>query len=109
MKHATPLAATTIGILAGTLVYATFTGSFLREGGQLLAMPWGQATLVDLYVGIALFVGWVAHRERSTWRTAAWSLAFVLTGNLATCIYVLRAASTSLGDSRKFWHGQAAA
>ena len=46
-----------LGFLAmtGILVYGFTVGDFLGEGRQLLAMPWGVVSLVDLYVGFTLF------------------------------------------------------
>ena len=46
-----------LGLLAmtGILIYAFTMGNFSSEGTKLLAMPWGVVSLVDLYVGFALF------------------------------------------------------
>ena len=48
-----------LGLLAMTvvLVYGFTVGDFAEEGKQLLSMPWGIVSLVDLYVGFALFSG----------------------------------------------------
>ncbi|MBN1955937.1 MAG: hypothetical protein JW900_12935 [Anaerolineae bacterium] len=42
-----------VGILAmgGVLIYGFTVGDFSGEGQQLLSMPWGIVSLVDLYVG----------------------------------------------------------
>jgi hypothetical protein len=53
-----------------------------------------------------LFTGWIAFRERSWVRTAAWAVAIVVLGNFATSIYALAAAVTSRGDWRRFWMGR---
>ncbi|MDX2177215.1 MAG: DUF1475 family protein [Candidatus Sumerlaeia bacterium] len=67
---------------------AADTGFF--EGfGALMEDKWFQATLFDFYVGIALFALWVAYRERSPFLTAAWTVSFVLLGNLSTLVYLL--------------------
>lgn len=50
---------------------------------------WGITTLVDLYLGLAMILGWIAWRERSLIRTLLWGLALALTGNFAALIYLL--------------------
>ncbi len=46
-----------VGLLAmtGILIYGFTSGDFAAEGAKLLTMPWGIVSLVDLYVGFALF------------------------------------------------------
>ena len=87
------------------LVPAVLHGDFRGEGGLLLGLPWGRATLVDVYVGLVLFCGWVLRRESSGRVAAFWVAAILATGNLATCCYVLRAAATSGNDPATFWMG----
>ncbi len=36
-----------------------------RKAAKLLAMPWGIVSLVDLYVGFALFSIWIVYREKA--------------------------------------------
>ena len=56
-----------LGLLAMTavLIYGFTAGNFAEEGKQLLSMPWGIVSLVDLYVGFVLFSGWIVYREES--------------------------------------------
>ena len=56
-----------LGLLAmtGILIYGFTVGDFAAEGSKLLAMPWGIVSLVDLYVGFALFSCWIVFREKS--------------------------------------------
>ena len=56
-----------LGLLAMTavLIYGFTVGDFSGEGARLLAMPWGIVSLVDLYVGFALFSCWIVFRERA--------------------------------------------
>jgi len=37
-------------------------------------LPWGVVSLIDVYEGFALFLGWVAYREASIARTVVWVL-----------------------------------
>lgn len=72
-------------------------GAGLRETTDT---RWGVTTLVDLYLGLLLILGWIAWRERSLPRTAAWAVALALTGNFAALIYLLLASlrAETLGD-----------
>ena len=73
------VAAITIGLIEGDL-----TG----EAPQIWRLPWGRVTLVDLYLGLAIFGAWVAVRERSTTARVAWWACLALFGNLAAGIYL---------------------
>lgn len=50
---------------------------------------WGVTTMVDLYLGLAVVAGWIAHRERNMPRTLAWLVGLCLLGNLVTLVYLL--------------------
>ena len=91
------------GCLAAVLLYAALTGDFLSDGGALMDNPWGLATLVEVYAGLALFAGWVVWREDSPLRSAMWIVPMVFVGNLVACLYVLRAAWDARGDPARFW------
>lgn len=96
-----------IGLLAmsGALVYALAAGHFYDDGSKLLANPWGFATVVDVYVGFALFVCWVAWRETRITRAITWIVLIMLGGNLVSAVYVLVALRSSKGSIAHFWHG----
>lgn len=96
-----------IGLLAmsGILIYGFTIGDFLSEGRQLLAMPWGIVSLVDLYVGFSLFSIWIAYRERSLWRSLIWIILMMVLGFWTGSLYTLLALNSSEGDWRRFWSG----
>jgi len=98
----------TLGALAMTyiLFYAFVEGSFVGEGRQLLAMPWGSVSLVDLYVGFLLFAAWILYRERITPPSLLWIAAVVTLGSLAICLYVLVCLRTSKGNWHIFFMGR---
>lgn len=50
---------------------------------------WGVTTMVDLYLGLFVVAGWIAHRERSLPRTLVWLVGLCLLGNLVTLVYLL--------------------
>ena len=99
-----------LGLLAmtGILIYAFAVGDFGSEGGQLLAMPWGVVSLVDLYVGFVLFSGWIVFRERSALRSIPWVALMMVLGFWTASLYALLALHKSGGDWRRFWLGRRA-
>ncbi|MEJ2212263.1 MAG: DUF1475 family protein [Anaerolineae bacterium] len=96
-----------LGLLAmtGVLVYGFVVGNFAEEGRQLLSMPWGIVSLVDLYVGFVLFSGWIVYREGATARAAVWVVLMMVLGFWTASLYVLLALRASGGDWRRFWLG----
>ena len=81
-------------VMAGTIIYGIATGSFGEEGGEILDLAWGRVTLIDLYVGLALFGGWIVVRERSA-VALPWLIALVVLGNFASALYAFIAAMRS--------------
>ena len=100
-----------LGLLAMTavLIYGFTVGDFATEGKQLLSMPWGIVSLVDLYVGFVLFSGWIVYREKSAVRSVVWVLLMMVLGFWTASLYSLIALQTSGGDWRRFWMGRTVA
>jgi hypothetical protein len=86
---------------------AMATGDFGDEGAWILDHAWGRMSLIDLYVGIALFAGWVFLRERSWWIAMLWLPVFVVLGNAGTALYAA-IASFRADDVREFLLGKRA-
>lgn len=80
-----------VAAMSIALIIGFTRGDFNGEGGQILDLIWGRITLIDLYVGVALFAVFVVWRERSLPVALPWLAAFVILGNLATAAYVLLA------------------
>ncbi len=97
-----------LGVLAMTavLIYGFTIGDFSGEGSQLLSMPWGIVSLVDLYTGFVLFSGWIIYREKSLPIAIAWTIAMLTLGFFAGSLYAFIALQTSGDDWRKFWMGK---
>jgi hypothetical protein len=97
-----------LGLLAMTavLIYGFTVGDFAEEGKQLLSMPWGIVSLVDLYVGFTLFSGWIIYREKSLWRSVVWVALMMVLGFFTASLYTLVALQRSGGDWRRFWLGR---
>ena len=77
--------------MAATIIYGFVAGDFGDEGGAILDLAWGQVTLIDLYVGLALFGGWIVIRDG--WRGAVpWLVGLVVLGSFAASLYAFLAA-----------------
>jgi hypothetical protein len=98
------------GILAMTavLIYGFTVGNFRADGAELLQNPWGIVSLVDLYVGFALFSGWIIYREKSLGRSLIWVILMMVLGFFTASLYSFVALNKSDGDWKKFWMGQRA-
>ena len=106
MKIATSIAL--IGLVAMTvvLIYGFTIGNFSVEGARLMAMPWGIVSLVDLYVGFALFSCWIVFREKAWLPSIVWVVLMMVLGFWAGALYTLIALRTSNGDWNRFWYGK---
>lgn len=76
--------------MGGALVYGFGFGGGWGEVALLMRYPWFVVSLVDVYVGFALFACWVACRERPL-VAALWILLIMTLGNLVACIYAISA------------------
>lgn len=99
-----------LGLLAmsAVLIYGFTVGDFSGEGSELLAMPWGIVSMVDLYVGFILFSGWIVYRERSPIQSLVWIVSMMVLGFWAGSLYALVALLRSEGDWKQFWLGRRA-
>jgi len=79
--------------LTSFLVY--FIAEVLGPGNKsftdFILTVWGRVVLVDLAVGLVIVGCWIALRERSVGRTAAWAAALLVLGNAGTLLYLLHA------------------
>lgn len=97
-----------LGVLAMTavLIYGFTIGDFSGEGSQLLGMPWGIVSLVDLYTGFILFSLWIFYREENLLAAILWTIAMMVLGFFTGSLYALIALYKSQGDWKKFWLGK---
>ena len=96
-----------LGVIAMTaaLLNGFIAGDFARDGGELLANPWGLVSFVDLYVGFALFSIWIAFRETKVLVAVIWILLMMVLGFFTGAVYLLVALYTSKGDWVRFFLG----
>jgi hypothetical protein len=108
MRLAKLIALVGLLVMTGILVYAFSTGSFSQEGSILLGMPWGIVSLVDLYVGFALFSIWIVYREKAVLPAILWVFLMMVLGFWTGALYTLISLQTSKGDWHRFWLGKRA-
>ena len=96
------------GLLAmtGVLIYGFTVGNFGVEGAKLLAMPWGIVSLVDLYVGFALFSCWIVFREKAWLPSVIWVILMMVLGFWTGALYTFLALQASDNDWKRFWYGK---
>lgn len=82
-------------VMLATVAYGLVSGGFTTEGSEILGLPWGRVTLIDLYVGLVIFAIWIAIRETRWLARIGWWAALVVLGNLAAAAYLLVASFTS--------------
>lgn len=89
-----------LGLFAMTAVLLNgfINGNFGQDGGELLANPWGIVSIVDLYVGFALFSIWIALREKNVLAAVIWIILMMIFGFFTGSLYVLVALYRSKGN-----------
>ncbi|MCJ7700420.1 MAG: DUF1475 domain-containing protein [Anaerolineales bacterium] len=106
MKTAKIISLLGILVMTAVLIYGFTIGDFLGEGSQLMSMPWGIVSLVDLYTGFILFSVWIIYREKSLLVAILWTLAMMVLGFFAGSLYTFITLQRSNGDWKQFWLGK---
>lgn len=89
MKPFTAIVWGAIALLFGLIVWAAMEESLFDAMGPLLQDRWFVVTLVDLYLGLAVFAAWALYVEPRRQVAAMWILSFACLGNLMTLGYLL--------------------
>lgn len=76
-------------IMTFMIIFSLLTGDFFAQGSILMGLVWGQMSLVDLYVGFLLVYVWIFYKETKLLPRIVWALLLIVTGSLATALYVL--------------------
>lgn len=106
MKIAKFIALAGLLAMTGILIFGFAVGNFSAEGANILAMPWGIVSLVDLYVGFTLFSCWIVFREKAWLPSLVWVVLMMVLGFWAGALYTFIALQTSDGDWKRFWYGK---
>ena len=105
LRLVSTIAWTGLATVSAALIYAFVTGNVAANWSSLVDNPLGLATLVDVYVGFALFSGWILWREARIGTAFLWVVLIMVGGNLVSTLYVLNALRISNGTVEKFWLG----
>jgi hypothetical protein len=108
MKTVQALGMLGMALMGVTIGYGLAAGDFGLEGAQLLGMPWGIVSLVDLSTGFLLFAAWVVFREQNWLRSILWIGLLLGLGFFTGSLYVFLAARSSGGSWEKFFMGRRA-
>ncbi|MBX4260144.1 DUF1475 domain-containing protein [Clostridium estertheticum] len=90
-------------LMMGMLIYGFTIGNFTGEGKILLGMPWGQISLVDIYIEFIIVCSWIVYREDTIFKSLIWILLVLTLGSMISCLYVFLAFNKSNGNWQKFW------
>lgn len=96
-------------VLLGLVIWAAVAltdlhGSFMDQFGVVMSLPWGVATLADLYVGFVLFAVLVFLTERTWWLAALWAAPVFLIGNIWAAVwFVIRLPHLAKQLSKPDW------
>ena len=105
MKFAKLIAWLGLFAMSAVLLNGFINGDFGQDGGELLRNPWGIVSIVDLYVGFALFSIWIAIREKNTLAAVIWIILMMVLGFFTGSLYVLIALYRSKGNWLDFFLG----
>ncbi|KAL2613635.1 hypothetical protein R1flu_025327 [Riccia fluitans] len=53
-----------------------------------LLIPWMNATLIDFYISMSLYIAWVWYKEPAWIRRLVWTVLVICTGSVATSWYL---------------------
>ena len=97
-----------LGLISMTAVIGNgfINGNFSKDGAELLSNPWGLVSMVDLYLGFALFSCWIAFREKNIKTTIVWIFLMMVLGFFTASLYILVALSQSQKDWLTFFLGK---
>lgn len=79
----------TVGVvlMVAVILRGMVAGDLSAEGSELLGMPWGLTSVVDVYVGAALVLAWIRWRDGAR-RALVWLPVLVVLGHLGSAGYV---------------------
>ncbi len=85
------------------IVWASIESNVFVGVEQLIAIRWGIATLVDIYIALTFIGVWIGVMENSVMKGIAWTFALYILGNIATLVYFIYRATKSRSFRDIFW------
>jgi hypothetical protein len=105
LRYVSSIAWAGLAAVSIALIYAFVSGHLATDLPRLVDNPLGLATLVDVYVGFALFSCWIVWRESRLTTALIWIAMIMVGGNIVSTMYVLVALRSSNGTVEVFWLG----
>ncbi|MCB2342332.1 DUF1475 family protein [Clostridium estertheticum] len=88
-------------LMLGMIIYGFAIGNFTGEGKLLLGMPWGQISLVDIYIEFIIVCSWIVYRENNIAKSLIWVLLVLTLGSMISCLYIFISFNKSNGNWQK--------
>jgi hypothetical protein len=76
-------------VFTAMIGWASLRGDFGAEFAAITNMPWGQVTLVDLYIGFGLYAAAVWLVEDKLTVKLLWALPIIVLGNAWSLMWVV--------------------
>jgi hypothetical protein len=76
-------------VFTAMIGWASVRGDFGAEFGAITNMPWGQVSLVDLYIGFGLYAAAVWFVEDKLTVKLLWALPIIVLGNAWSLMWVV--------------------
>lgn len=92
-------------LMLAALIYGFLSADFFGDGAIITGLAWGRVTLVDVYLGFLILVAWIWFHESAAVPRILWSLAILITGNLAAFLYLFLRMGRCRGDWEQFFLG----
>ena len=92
-------------IMSAAIMYGFVIGDFSGEGGYMLTIPWGQVSLIDVYIGFFFICGWILYREATFLKALPWLIMLMIFGNATAGLYIFLALLRGNGNWKAFWLG----
>jgi hypothetical protein len=71
------------------VIWASFTGDIGQEFAVMMAMPWGQVSIADLYLGFFLYALIVFLVEEKRLVACFWALPIFVLGNVWAALWLV--------------------
>ena len=94
MKTIRSVSTVAVVVMVVAIGWAFTAGDFAEEGSVILGLPWGVVSIIDIYVGAILILGWIRWRD-GTAAAVVWFVVLFVLGHLGSALYIAWRAWTS--------------
>ncbi len=93
-------------IMAISITLSFVYGDFLAEGKELINMPWGIMSLIDIYISFLVIIIWVIYREKNIFKIVFISIGIIVLGSFTIAAYILLLLIQHKGINKEFFMGK---